>query len=102
MLRAERLKKCLSQRQLSRISGVSQSYISKLEGSKFYHSPTLKQIIALSKALNIDPKLLANNLIDKELNSNFWQINDKIYLLIKNYRGEYILWVLKKNLQKIN
>ena len=70
MLRAERLKKGLSQRKLSRISGVSQSYISKIEDPKFYHSPTLKQIIALSKALNIYPKLLANDLIDKELNSN--------------------------------
>lgn len=69
MLKSERLKKKLSQRNLSKISGVSQSYICKLENSTFSHSPTLKQIIALAIALEIDPKLLASDLIDKELNS---------------------------------
>jgi transcriptional regulator with XRE-family HTH domain len=67
MLETERVKKGWSQRKLSSVSGVSQSYISKLENSNIIHSPTLKQIIALALALNIDPKSLAGNLIEKEM-----------------------------------
>lgn len=70
MLRMERLKKGWSQRKLWKMSGVSQSYISKLENKRFKPSPTLRQIIALAKALEIDATLLATDLVIKEINSN--------------------------------
>ncbi len=69
MLESARKNKGLTQKQLSKLSGISQSYISKLEDSYFIHSPTITQIITLSRALDIDPLELADYFIKKEINS---------------------------------
>ncbi|MEG1310689.1 MAG: helix-turn-helix transcriptional regulator [Romboutsia sp.] len=68
MIKSARLSKGLSQSQLSKITGISQSYISKLEKPYFVHSPTITQVISISKALDIDPIILARYFIIKELN----------------------------------
>ncbi|WP_270647484.1 helix-turn-helix domain-containing protein [Paeniclostridium hominis] len=69
MLKNARKKKKMTQMQLSAITGISQSHISKLEQNKFIHSPTIRQVIALSEALEMDPLELAEYFIDKEINS---------------------------------
>ena len=69
MIKSARKKKGLTQSQLSKLTNLSQSYISKLEKTYFVHSPTITQIIALSKALDLDPMLLAKYFIAKELNT---------------------------------
>lgn len=43
--------KGLSQQELSRLSGVSQTYISKLEDNQ--RQPTIGKVISLSKALGV-------------------------------------------------
>lgn len=68
MIKNARLSKGLTQSQLSKITGISQSYISKLEKPYFIHSPTITQILSISKALDIDPVKLARYFIVKELN----------------------------------
>lgn len=69
MLKKARKNKNLTQMQLSEITGISQSHISKLEQNKFIHSPTIRQVIALSQALDIDPLKLAEYFIKKEIYS---------------------------------
>lgn len=69
MIKRARLLKGLTQHQLSEITGISQSYISKLEKPYFVHSPTITQIISISKALDIDLVNLARYFIIKELNN---------------------------------
>ncbi|MBU5290101.1 helix-turn-helix transcriptional regulator [Paraclostridium bifermentans] len=69
MIKRARLLKGLTQHQLSEITGISQSYISKLEKPYFVHSPTITQIISISKALDIDIVNLARYFIIKELNN---------------------------------
>lgn len=69
MLKKARKKKKMTQMQLSAITGISQSHISKLEQNKFIHSPTIRQVIALSEALEMDPLELAKYFIEKEINS---------------------------------
>lgn len=68
MIKRARLLKGLTQSELSEITGISQSYISKLEKPYFVHSPTITQVITISKALDIDPVSLARYFITKELN----------------------------------
>lgn len=70
MLKILRKYNKLTQKELAELTGISQSYISKLESNKFYHSPTVTQVIALSKVLKIDPIVLAQYFIDKEINAN--------------------------------
>ncbi|PBH38718.1 transcriptional regulator, partial [Clostridioides difficile] len=53
MLKQARKNKNLTQKQLSKIANISQSYISRLEQDIFINSPTIRQIISLSKALDI-------------------------------------------------
>lgn len=60
MLKSARLKRGLTQKELSRLTGISQSYISKLERENYnFHSPTLKQIVRLAKELNLCPVTLS-------------------------------------------
>lgn len=68
MMKRARLLKGLTQYQLSEKTGISQSYISKLEKPYFIHSSTITQIISISKVLDIDPVSLARYFIIKELN----------------------------------
>lgn len=68
MIKRARLLKGFTQYQLSEKTGISQSYISKLEKPYFVHSPTITQIISISNALDIDPVSLARYFITKELN----------------------------------
>jgi putative transcriptional regulator len=70
MIRKARLQKRLTQYQLSKMTRISQSYISKLEKSYFVHSPTITQIISISEALDIEPIDLARYFIIKELNNH--------------------------------
>ncbi|MDC2936213.1 helix-turn-helix transcriptional regulator [Clostridioides difficile] len=57
----------MTQRQLSKMTNISQSYISKLERECFYHSPTIKLIIELTKALEVDVLELTKYFIEKEI-----------------------------------
>ncbi len=66
MLKQSRKDKNLTQKQLSKIANISQSYISRLEQDIFINSPTIRQIISLSKALDISAYKLSNYFIDKE------------------------------------
>ncbi|HSQ88708.1 helix-turn-helix transcriptional regulator [Romboutsia sp.] len=68
MIKSTRKKKCLTQLQLSNMTNLSQSYISRLEKTDFVHSPTITQIIAISKVLDLDPVILAKYFIRKEEN----------------------------------
>ncbi|HGS9757348.1 helix-turn-helix domain-containing protein [Clostridioides difficile] len=69
VLKSNRKSKKLTQNQLSKLANISQSYISDLEKEYFVHSPTVKQIISLSKALSIEPRELAEYFIEKEIES---------------------------------
>lgn len=52
-IREIRITKKLSQSELAKKSGVSQSYLSELESNK--KSPTLRQLFKIAKALDVDP-----------------------------------------------
>ncbi|EGT3746512.1 helix-turn-helix transcriptional regulator [Clostridioides difficile] len=67
MLKISRTNKRITQRQLSKMTNISQSYISKLERECFYHSPTIKLIIELTKALEVDVLELTKYFIEKEI-----------------------------------
>lgn len=66
LLKYHRKKKKLTQRRLSELTGISQSYISKLERETFKHSPTLTQIILLADVLEIDQLILSENFLNNE------------------------------------
>lgn len=70
MLKKLRKQKGLTQIQLSKLSGISQSYISDLEKDYFISSPTVRQIIALSNSLDIDKVELFLYFAEKEIASN--------------------------------
>lgn len=57
-IRKYRKYKMMTQRKLSELSGISQSYLSQLESNKYYKSPTLTTMVAISKALQVCPVLL--------------------------------------------
>ncbi|HBG1280032.1 TPA: helix-turn-helix transcriptional regulator [Clostridioides difficile] len=67
MLKISRTNKRITQRQLSKMTNISQSYISKLERECFYHSLTIKLIIELTKALEVDVLELTKYFIEKEI-----------------------------------
>jgi transcriptional regulator with XRE-family HTH domain len=66
MLKKARLSKRLTQNDLYDKTGITQGYLSKMESEKFKHSPTVTQILALSKALNIDKVQLFIYFSEKE------------------------------------
>lgn len=53
LIKEVRLSKNLSQIQLAKKAGMSQSYLSELESNK--KSPTLRQLCKLADALNVKP-----------------------------------------------
>lgn len=53
IIREERLKKRLTQKELSRLSGISQSHISDIEND--VKSPTIRTIEKIASALKINP-----------------------------------------------
>lgn len=67
MLKRLRKRKGLTQVQLGKLSGLSQSYISDLEKEYFISSPTIRQVIALSKALDVDKVELFLYFAEKEI-----------------------------------
>ena len=54
-LKDYRLLRNLTQKQLAKLSGVSQEYISALEKKDSFKSPTLKTLAAIAAALKICP-----------------------------------------------
>lgn len=67
MLKTLRKQKGLTQVQLGKIAGLSQSYISDLEKNYFVSSPTIRQVLALSDALDVDKVELFLYFAEKEL-----------------------------------
>ena len=67
ILKISRVNKKITQSQLSKMTNISQSYISKLERECFYHSPTITLIIELTKGLEVDALELTRYFIEKEL-----------------------------------
>lgn len=62
-----RRKEGISQDDLAVKSGISQSQIAKLESKIYSHSPTIRTLVRLSKALNICPYRLAEYFVAKEV-----------------------------------
>ena len=82
LLKKARENKGLSQTQLSRLTGIDQSYISKLELSPFYkHSPTIRQITKLSKELNICPICLTHWFLAFHMNCSHNCIDTKTIVM---------------------
>lgn len=69
MIKKARKRKGLTQKKLSAITGISQSYISRLERNVFIHSPTIRQVITLANSLELDPVSVAAYFISKEMNT---------------------------------
>lgn len=69
MIKKARKRKGLTQKKLSDITGISQSYISRLERNVFIHSPTIRQVITLANALELDPISVAAYFISKEIDT---------------------------------
>ncbi|UDN63853.1 helix-turn-helix transcriptional regulator [Clostridioides sp. ES-W-0016-02] len=65
-LKQYRKKRQLTQEELSKLTGISQSYISRLEKDEFIHSISSTKIILLSDALEIDTLELAEYFFGKE------------------------------------
>ena len=97
MIKKARLRQGLTQKQLAKRCNLSQSYLSKLEkckldpchGSSPYNI-SIRQVINIANALNIDPKELAAWFIDKELDSKVefsTEISFNIYDLVKVIGG---------------
>ena len=57
----------ISQEDLSKKSGVSQSQIAKLEGKRYSHSPTIRTVVNLAKALKVCPYRLSEYFVSKEI-----------------------------------
>ena len=57
----------ISQKDLARQSGVSQSQIAKLESKRYAHSPTISTVVSLSKALKVCPYGLLDYFVSKEV-----------------------------------
>ena len=62
-----RRKEGISQDDLAAKSGISQSQIAKLESKIYSHSPTIRTLVRLSKALNICPYRLSEYFVSKEV-----------------------------------
>ena len=70
MLKTLRKNRGFTQAELAKRSGISQSYISDLEKDYFVYSPTVRQIIALSNALDADIVELFMYFAKKEMEYN--------------------------------
>lgn len=78
MLKDARISKKLTQKKLGKLTGISQGYISKLERIDIYqNSPTLKQLVALSRGLEISPYQLTIFYLEKQLELEEYNINGK-------------------------
>lgn len=74
MLKTLRKQRGLTQVQLGKLAGISQSYISDLEKEYFVSSPTIRQVISLSDVLDVDKVKLFLYFAEKEIehNKNKW------------------------------
>ena len=75
MLKERRKLLKMTQKDLSEKTNISQSYISKLESDNFYHSPTLRQVLSLSRALKLNMLSVAEYLLLKEIKYEKEKIN---------------------------
>ena len=66
MLKKLRLSRNISQRELSRKTGISQGYLSKIESNENTISPTIRFVCKISSALKTNPYKVAKYFIDKE------------------------------------
>ena len=57
----------ISQEYLSHQAGISQSQIAKLESKRYSHSPTIRTVVSLSKALKVCPYRLSECFVSKEV-----------------------------------
>ena len=64
MIRRQRIKLKITQKQLAELVGVSQAYISRLESDRFVNI-TIIEIIKLSKALRLKELDIAKYFLDK-------------------------------------
>lgn len=62
----------ISQRELSKRTGISQGYLSKLESNNSNISPTIRYICKIANALKVNPHQLTNYYIDKEMEESKW------------------------------
>lgn len=62
-----RRKEGISQDDLAVKSGISQSQIAKLEGKRYSHSPTIRTVVNLAKALKVCPYRLSEYFVAKEV-----------------------------------
>lgn len=69
MIRRQRIKLKITQKQLAELVGVSQAYISKLESDRFVNI-TIIEIIKLSKALRLKQLDIAKYFLDKYIDYN--------------------------------
>ena len=70
MIKTSRKKCKMTQKELAKRCNLSQSFLSKIENENVKTNITIRQIIKISKHLNISPYSLAKWIIDKELNCN--------------------------------
>lgn len=68
MIRKQRQKLRITQKQLSELVGVSQAYISKLESDTFTNV-TIIEIIKISKALQLNELQVCQYFLNKYINS---------------------------------
>lgn len=66
MIKKLRIQKNISQRELSRITGISQGYISKLEDNDSNYRPTIRNILDLANGLGVEANMLVKYFIDRE------------------------------------
>lgn len=68
MIKTARKRQRLTQNELAKMSNLSQSFLSELENKDKNKNITIKQIINIAQALNLDPCNLACWFINKALN----------------------------------
>ena len=70
MIKTSRKRQRITQKQLAQRCKLTQSYISKLEGTSETSNPTIKQIVIIANVLKLNAYELSYWFIDKELNKN--------------------------------
>ena len=76
MIRRQRIKLRITQKQLAELMGVSQAYISKIESDQFVNI-TIKEIAKLSKILQLKELEVAKFFLDK-YNNSIYEFGEEI------------------------
>lgn len=74
-IKSARLERNLTQKQLAKMVGVHQTYISRLEENELDRHPNLYLVLKIALVLNICPYSLVNFCVNCKYNKN----NDKIF-----------------------